>query len=237
MISVTDLSEFFVEVADALVDDYDFVEFLHDLTVKAAAVSGADAVGLVLSDHRGRVRFMAASNETGKLLELFQIQNDEGPCLDCVTTGAPIVNADLASASDRWPAFAPLAIEAGFQSVHAFPMRLRDKVIGALNLFGTEDSRFEPEEVRVVQALADVATIAILHERNISQAEVLTEQLQGALNSRVVIEQAKGALAHAEGISTADAFAMLRTRARSHNERLVDVALSVLADLENRDLP
>lgn len=234
MISVTDLSEFFVEVADALVDDYDFVEFLHDLTVKAAAVSGADAVGLVLSDHRGRVRFMAASNETGKLLELFQIQNDEGPCLDCVTSGTPIVNADLAGASDRWPAFAPLAIEAGFQSVHAFPMRLRDKVIGALNLFGTEDSRFEPDDVRVVQALADVATIAILHERNLSQAEVLTEQLQGALNSRIVIEQAKGALAQAEGISPADAFGVLRSRARSHNERLVDVALRVLADLEGR---
>ena len=123
------------------------------------------------------------------------------------------------------------------QSVHAFPMRLRDKVIGALNLFGTEDSRFEPDEVRVVQALADVATIAILHERNLSQAEVLTEQLQGALNSRVVIEQAKGALAHAEGISPADAFAMLRSRARSHNERLVDVALRVLADLEKHDRP
>ena len=237
MISVTDLSEFFVEVADTLVDDYDFVDFLHELTVKAAAVSGADAVGLVLSDHRGRVRFMAASNETGKLLELLQIQNHEGPCLDCVTTGTPIVNADLSRATDRWPAFAPLAREAGFQSVHAFPMRLRDKVIGALNLFGTEDSRFEPDEVRVVQALADVATIAILHERNLSQAEVLTEQLQGALNSRVVIEQAKGALARAEGISTADAFAVLRSNARSHNERLVDVAREVLADLENRGRP
>jgi GAF domain-containing protein len=222
-------------VADTLVDDYDLVDFLNDLTEKAATVSTAAAVGLVLSDHRDRVRFMAASNESGKLLELIQIQNDEGPCLDCVTSGTPIVNADLAHAGDRWPVFAPRAIEAGFQSVHAFPMRLREKVIGALNLFGTEDSHFDPDEVRVVQALADVATIAILHERNLAQAEVLTEQLQGALNSRVVIEQAKGALAHADGISTAEAFELLRSRARSTNTRLVEVAQAVLSDLENRN--
>ena len=234
MISVTALSEFFVQVADTLVDDYDLVGFLNDLTEMAASVSTAAAVGIVLTDHRDRVRFMAASNETGRLLELFQIQNDEGPCLDCVIGGAPVINADLANAGDRWPVFAPRAIEAGFQSVHAFPMRLRDKVIGALNLFGTEDSHFDPDEVRVVQALADVATIAILHERNLAQAEVLTEQLQTALNSRVVIEQAKGALAHAEGISTSAAFDLMRARARSTRTRLVDVAQAVLSDLENR---
>ena len=122
--------------------------------------------------------------------------------------------------------------EAGFQSVHAFPMRLRSQVIGALNIFGTEDSRFEADEIRVVQALADVATIAILHERNLAQAEVLTEQLQGALNSRIVIEQAKGALAHAEGITTGEAFVRLRGQARSTRTRLVDVATAVLAGLE-----
>lgn len=234
MISVTDLSEFFVEVADSLVDDYDLVGFLNDLTGKAAAVSGAAAVGLVLSDHHNRIRFMAASNETGKLLELFQIQNHEGPCLDCVTTGIPVVNADLARAGDRWPAFAAAAIDVGFRSVHAFPMRLRNEVIGALGLFGTHDSRFEPEEVRVVQALADVATIAILNERNLARAEVLTEQLQGALNSRVVIEQAKGALAHADGISPAEAFDRMRSRARSTRTPLLAVARTVLADLERR---
>lgn len=234
MISVTDLSDFFVEVADTLVDEFDVVDFLDDLTAKAAVVSGAAAVGLVLSDHQDRVRFMAASNQSGKMLELLQIQNDEGPCLDCLTTGTPVVNADLAHAGDRWPVFAPRAIEAGFQSVHAFPMRLRNQVIGALNLFGTEDARFEPDEVRVVQALADVATIAILHERNLIQAEVVTEQLQAALNSRIVIEQAKGALAQAEGISTGDAFERLRSRARSSRTRLGEVAQEVLTGLESR---
>lgn len=234
MISVTDLSDFFVEVADTLVDEFDVVDFLDNLTTKAAVVSGAAAVGLVLSDHRNKVRFMAASNESGKMLELLQIQNHEGPCLDCLTTGEPVVNADLAHAEDRWPVFAPRAIEAGFHSVHAFPMRLRSKVIGALNLFGTQDARFDPDEVRVVQALADVATIAILHERNLTQADVLTEQLQAALNSRILIEQVKGALSQADGISTAEAFQALRTRARTSRRRLSDVAQEVLAELEAR---
>lgn len=231
MISAPDLSEFFVKVADTLVDDFDVVDFLDNLTSRAATVSGAAAVGLVLSDHQGRVRFMAASNESGKMLELLQIQNEEGPCLDCLTTGVPVVNADLAHAADRWPRFAPRALEAGFQSVHAFPMRLRSKVIGALNLFGTQDAHFEADEVRVVQALADVATIALIQERSLSQAETLTEQLQGALNSRIVIEQAKGALAHAEGISTSEAFDQMRARARSEGRRLVEVATEVLSRL------
>ncbi|WP_193607620.1 GAF and ANTAR domain-containing protein [Nocardioides lijunqiniae] len=232
MISLPDLSEFFVDVADTLVDDFDLVDFLDHLTEKAATVSGAAAVGLVLSDHQGRVRFMAASNESGKMLELLQIQNEEGPCLEALSTGVPVVNADLAHAADRWPRFAPRALEAGFQSVHAFPMRLRSQVIGALNIFGTQDARFEPDEVRVVQALADVATIAIIQERNLVQAELLTEQLQGALNSRIVIEQAKGALAQGDGITTGEAFDLLRTRARQERRRLVDVASEVLSDLE-----
>ena len=224
MISVSDLSDFFVEVADTWVDEFDVVDFLDNLTQRAAAVSGAAAVGLVLSDQRGRVRFMAASNDSGKMLELLKIQNDEGPCLDCMNTGVPVVNADLGSAEDRWPVFAPRAMAAGFQSVHAFPMRLRAQTIGALNLFGDEDSRFDPDEIRVVQALADVATIAILHERNLTQSELTTVQLQGALNSRVLIEQAKGALAQAQGISPSEAFGLMRSRARSNRTRLVDVA-------------
>ncbi|WP_193604446.1 GAF and ANTAR domain-containing protein [Nocardioides dongkuii] len=232
MITVTDLPALFVEVADTLVDDYDLVDFLHGLTGKVALVSGASAVGLVLAEHGDRVTFMASSNESGEMIELFQIRHDEGPCLECVRTGIPIVNADLASAGDRWPVFAPQAIEAGFRSVHAFPMRLRDRVIGALNLFGTEDSRFDDDEVRVVQALADVATIAILHERNLTRAETLTEQLQAALQSRVVIEQAKGFLAHADGISPSEAFDLLRSRARSTRTKLVNVAHEVLNGLE-----
>lgn len=232
MISQTQLMDYFVEVTDTLVDDFDLIDFLHNLTSKAATVSGAAAVGLVLIDHQQRVRYMASSNEDGKLLELFQIQNDDGPCLDAMTTGEPVVNADLGHAEKRWPKFAPAAREAGFQSVHAFPMRLRDQTIGALNIFGVDDSRFDPDDVRVVQALADVATIAILQERIRQQAEVVTAQLQAALTSRIIIEQAKGALARAESLTLAQAFEVLRTTARSTGQRLADVAEGVIADLE-----
>jgi GAF domain-containing protein len=232
MISPVQLSDVFVEMTDTLVGDFDILDFYHNLTKHASAVSGASAAGLVLADHRGRVRFVGASNESGKMLELLQIQNDEGPCRDCVITGEPVINADLSFAMDRWPTFSRRAIEAGFQSVHAFPMRLRDETIGALNLFGTISSRFEPDEVRVVQALADVATIAILQERNVTHAEALTEQLQGALNSRIVIEQAKGALARSRGISVGAAFDTMRLEARSSSRRLVEVAQEVLDELE-----
>ncbi|GAA5141556.1 GAF and ANTAR domain-containing protein [Nocardioides marinquilinus] len=231
MISTSELSTAFVGMADSLVDDFDLVDFLHDLTVHAAHLSGADAVGIVLADHAGRVRYMASSNESGRLMELLQLQSSEGPCLDCVRTGVPVVNADLAHAGDRWPVFAPQARSAGFAAVHAFPLRLRRDVLGALNLFSSEAMTFSEEEVGVVQALADVATIAIMQERAIARAEAVTEQLQGALNSRIVVEQAKGALAQAAGITISEAFELLRSRARSTRRKLVDVAGDVLAEI------
>ncbi|GAA1932788.1 GAF and ANTAR domain-containing protein [Nocardioides hwasunensis] len=238
MISTERLSALFVEVADTLVDDFDLVDFLHNLTDHAAAVSGADAVGLLLADHHRVLRFMAASNDTGEMLELFQLQNSEGPCLDCFTTGDPVVNAELVNAAERWPRFAPAATAAGLRSVHAFPLRLREETIGALNLFSRTGSRFASDEVGVVQALADVATIAILQERSILRAEVLTEQLQGALNSRIVIEQAKGALAQMEGSTPEEAFDLMRSRARATRRRLVEVAADVLDSIgQQRDRP
>lgn len=228
MISTEKLADVLVDVTDTMVEDFDAIDLLHTLTHHAASVSGADAVGLMLADHHGRLQFLAASNDSGKMLELFQLEADEGPCLDCYSSGDPVVNADLATATEKWPRFAPRAIDAGFESVHAFPMRLRDSVIGALNLFGRPQTNFTDEESRIVQALADIATIAILQERNLTRAEALTEQLQGALNSRVIVEQAKGALAQMEGISPAQALDQLRLRARSSGRRLTDVATDVL---------
>ncbi len=228
MISIGQLTDVFVDVADTLVDDFDLIDFLHTLTQHAAALSGADSVGLVLTDHHDRLRFMAANNESGEMLELLQLQNAEGPCLDCFRTGRPVVNADLSSAAARWPVFAPRALEAGFSSVHAFPMRLRSNVIGALNLFGTKATTYEAHDAQVVQAMADVATIALLQERSLARAEALTEQLQGALNSRVVIEQAKGALAQRQGITISAAFELLRAQARSSQQSLTEVARRLL---------
>jgi transcriptional regulator with GAF, ATPase, and Fis domain len=219
-----------VEFADTLVEEFDLIEFLQMVTARASELVGSAAAGLLLADAHGQLHFMAASDERTELLELFQVQAQEGPCLDCYRQGAPVVNADLRDASDRWPQFAPRAVAAGFRSVHAFPMRLRQEVIGALNMFGTDVGRMEPGDVRTVQALADVATIGLLQERAVRQGEVLTGQLQGALNSRIIIEQAKGAVAQMRSCTVDEAFTLLRSYCRTHNLRLSDVAQAVVTD-------
>ena len=230
-VSVDRVASVFVEVADTLVDEFDLLDFLHMLTHRAADLSGAAAVGLMLADQRGRLDYMAGSDENVRLVELFQVQNQEGPCLDAFHTGRPVVNVDLSRAADRWPQFAPRARAAGFRSVHAFPLRLRDQIIGALNVFGaTAGSDFQGTDIAIMQSLADIAAIGLLQERAIRRAEVLTEQLQGALNSRIVIEQAKGAVSQILGISVDEAFAVIRTYARSNNRRLTDVAYAVVTD-------
>jgi transcriptional regulator with GAF, ATPase, and Fis domain len=224
------LAEVFVEVADTLVDEFDVVEFLHVVAVRTANCGGAPAAGLLLTDERGQLQLMAASDERTHMLELFQIQAKEGPCHDCFDRREAVVNADLLGATEQWPRFVPRALAAGFRSVHAFPLRLRREVIGALNLFGDEPGTMEPDDVRVIQALADVATIGILQERTIRRSEVLTEQLQAALNSRIVVEQAKGALAHIHDETTDQAFNRLRSYARNHGLRLGDLAFAVVHD-------
>jgi GAF domain-containing protein len=229
-VSAERLAAIFVEAADTLIDDFDLIEFLHMLTERATDLVGAAATGLVMADARGRLEFMAASDENAKVLELFQLQNEEGPCLEAFLSGQPVINVDLAATAGRWPRFAPRATSAGYHSVHAFPMRLRQQVIGALNVFGgTKGGDFADGDVSIMQALTDIAAIGLLQERTIRQSEILTEQLQGALNSRIVIEQAKGAVAQACGISVDEAFTAIRRYARDHNRKLTDVAHAVTA--------
>jgi hypothetical protein len=218
------LSETFVELTDTMVADFDMIDFLHMLTDRSVKLLDVSAAGLLLADPRGELRVVAASSEAARLLELFQIQNDQGPCLDCFRTGRPVTAADLATEAERWPRFAPAARRAGFAAVQALPMRLRDQVIGALNLFRTSAGTFDVADVRVGQALADVATISLLQERSLRHSDTLNEQLQAALNSRVVIEQAKGKLAERLGLDMGQAFALLRDYARNHNLRLSDLA-------------
>ena len=218
------LSDTFVELADTMVDDFDVIDFLHLLTDRSVALLSASAAGVMLADPRGELRVAASSNEAAGLLELFQIQNDQGPCLDCFRTGRAVTAADLAGPGQLWPRFAAAATGSGFRAVEALPMRLRDQVIGALNLFRAAAGPFDPAELRVGQALADVATIGLLHERNVRRSETVAEQLQGALNSRVVIEQAKGKLAERRSIEMDQAFILLRDYARNSNQRLTDVA-------------
>jgi GAF domain-containing protein len=231
-VSAERLATIFVEIADTLVDEFDLLEFLHMLTERAAGLVGAAAVGLMLADQRGRMEFMAGSDENVRLVELFQLQNQEGPCLEAFRTGTPVINVDLAEAAGQWPRFAPRATAAGFRSVHAFPLRLREQVIGALNVFGyTKGGQLAESDIPIIQSLADLATIALLQERAIRRGEELTEQLQGALNSRIVIEQAKGAIAQVQGVTVDEAFAVIRAYARSHNHRLTDLAHLIVTDL------
>jgi GAF domain-containing protein len=217
------LSDTFVELTDTMVADFDIIDFLHVLTTRSVELLDVSAAGLLLADPRGELRVVAASSEAARVLELFQLQSDQGPCLDCFRSGQPVGCADL-SADPRWPQFADQAGRAGFSAVQALPMRLRDQVIGALNLFRGTVGAFDPEVVHVGQALADVATISLLHDRSMRRTDTLNEQLQTALNSRVVIEQAKGKLAERLGIDVNQAFTLLRDQARNRNQRLSDLA-------------
>jgi hypothetical protein len=218
------LSGTFVELADTMVADFDIIDFLHRLTERSVQLLPASAAGVVLAAPGGELEVAAASSDLAGLVELFQIQKDQGPCLDCFRTGRPVTAADLRGPGQPWPQFAAAATEAGFRTVQAVPMRLRDEVIGALNLFGTGTVPLSPGEVRIGQALADVATIGLLQERIARRREIAAEQLQGALNSRVIIEQAKGKLAERLGLDMDASFKLLRDHARNSNQRLTDVA-------------
>jgi transcriptional regulator with GAF, ATPase, and Fis domain len=230
------LSDTFVDLADTMVADFDVIDFLHMLTDRSVRLLSVSAAGVLLADPRGQLRVAAASSEVAELVELFQIQNDQGPCLDCFRSGQPVTAADLAGPGQQWPRFAAAATQAGFGAVHALPMRLREQVIGALNLFGTDTGPLGAADLRIGQALADVATIGLLQERNVRHAETLAEQLQAALNSRVVIEQAKGKIAERLGLDMDRAFALLRDHTRNTNQRLTEVARHVI-DSPTADFP
>ena len=222
------LVEAFVAVADTLVDDFDVVDLMHTLVDESVTLVSADAAGLMLADERGGLQVIASSTERTRLLELFQLQNDEGPCLDCYHSGKQILVSDIATHAEMWPRFVPEAERRGYRAVHALPMRLREQTIGAMNLFHTEPGPLPAEDLRVGQALADVATIGILQARTIQRNETLSEQLQHALNSRVIIEQAKGVLADRGELDMDRAFARLRSYARANNRRLALVAQEIV---------
>jgi GAF domain-containing protein len=230
MIAIERLADVFVEIADTLVGDFDLIEFLHGVAVHAVEVSEETAAGVLLTDHRGRLQHVGASREDVRLLELFQLQNSEGPCLDCYNSGEPVTVPDLGAEALRWPRFATAALEAGFHSVHAFPLRLRKQVIGAVNVFGAQRREWAASEHKIVQALADVAAIALIQEQAIARAEVVQEQLQGALNSRIAIEQAKGAVARTLGITPERAFEAMRQHARDQRRTITEVAHDLVAD-------
>jgi len=226
------LAEAFVELADTLVDDFDVIDFLHQVATRCAEVLDVAAVGILLVDQRGALQVAAASSEQSRLLELLQVQTNQGPCPESFQAAKPIAVPDLNQVTERWPRFSTQALSVGFSAAHAIPMRLRLTVIGALNLFMEQSGTLPTDTLRVAQALADVATIGLLQARTIRHHETLAEQLQTALNSRVIIEQAKGVLSERHGFGMDQAFARLRSNARNRNIRLSDLARDVVEGTE-----
>jgi GAF domain-containing protein len=223
------LGETMVTLADNLVHDFDVIELLTMLADRCVSILGVSAAGLMLAGPDGNLRVIASSSEQMRLLELFELQTDQGPCLESFQTGEAVTHRDLATATERWPKFAKEAIAAGFRSVHAVPLRLRGNVIGALNLFHTELDGIDDEELQAARALADIATIAILQYRATIGSHELIDQLNTALNTRILIEQAKGIIAERQHIDMERSFAALRQHARDHNLRLADVAAKLVA--------
>ena len=220
--------EVFVELADSMVDDFDVVDFLHRLVLRSRELLDCAEVGLLLADASGTLQVMASSSERSDALEVLQTQNQEGPCFECYVRARAVFSEDLRADIGRWPSFAPAAVSKGFVSVQALPMRVRNQTIGGLNMFRAEPGRLDTEDMSLGQGIADIASIALLQERALSESNVLVAQLESALRSRVVIEQAKGMLAEQARIGLDEAFLRLRTHARTNNIRLADVAARVI---------
>ena len=222
------LNAAFVAVADTLTEDYDVVDLLHTLVEECTEILDAQAGGLMLADQDGELQLIASTSESAELVEVMQLDAGAGPCVDCFATGEAISVGDIASSGDAWPAFRAAALAQGFVSVHATPLRLRGEVIGTMNLFGTSIGALTRRDADVAQALADVATIGILNERLNRQSHVVAEQLQRALDTRILVEQAKGVLSQAGGLDVDEAFRTLRSYARDHNLVLRTVAEGVV---------
>lgn len=231
------LADTFVELADTLVAEFDLIDFLHVLVERTVSLLDADAGGIMLADQRGGLEVLAASSHEVRLIELFELQNHEGPCLEAFNSGEAVTRRDLAEMQESWPAFTARLATAGYASAQAVPMRLRDEVIGALNVFRRAPGALSATDMRMARALADVATVGILQERSIRARDRLAEQLQGALNSRVLIEQAKGVLAARHGLTVEQAFTAMRTHARRRGLPLPALAHGIVHGDLDVDLP
>jgi len=221
------LASTFVRLTDTLVVGFDMVDLLHSLVETTGDLLEASAVGLVLSDGSGELDVAASTNENTALIELAQVRAGTGPCVECYVTGRPVFASEIGSRPD-WEEFDRLAATQGFQSVHSVPLRLRETIIGALTMYWGQPNTLSATDATIAQSLADVATISILQERALRESDLTVEQLQIALESRVLIEQAKGVLAWTHNLGMDEAFALLRGYARSNSMPLKAVAAGVV---------
>jgi hypothetical protein len=224
-----------VTLVDNLLDDFDIVDLLTGLTERCAELLDVAAAGFLLADPLQQLRLLAATSEQAHELELYQLQADEGPCVDCYISGEPVSVADIRAEEQRWPHFVPAALDAGFASVHAIPMRAAGLVLGALGLFGTHPGELNEADLLVGQTLTRIACVAILQEHPPTPLTVLP-QLRSALTNRVIVEQAKGVLREMLGVSVEQAFQLLRTYARDNGEHLTEVARRLMGDRYSRPL-
>jgi GAF domain-containing protein len=229
----TRLNAAFVKLADTLIDDYDIVDLLHTLVQECTAIFDIQAGGLMLADSDGQLQLVASTSEKADLVEIMQLNAGQGPCVECFKTGHPVAIADIANSGDRWPDFRDEALKQGFRSIYATPLRLRGQTIGTLNLLSSTVGELNERDALAAQALSDVATIGILQERLVKERGIVADQLQRALDSRVLIEQAKGVLSESAAISVDEAFGAMRAYARSHNLRLHDVAEAIVSRTVN----
>lgn len=223
------LVDTFVSLTDTLVADYDVVDLLQTLVDEATKLFDASAAGILLVNDDQVLEVVASTSERSTFIGLLQLNAGEGPCVEAFATGRAVSVVDVAEMQRRWPLFAAASRESGYASVHSIPLRLRDTTLGSMNLFRETEGALNEDDARAAQALTDVATISILQQRVVEHATIAQDQLQRALDSRVVIEQAKGFLAHTRQVDMDEAFRILRDHARSHRAPLGDVARAVIS--------
>jgi transcriptional regulator with GAF, ATPase, and Fis domain len=218
----------FVTLADSLVAPYDIIDLLQTLVDRTTELFDASASGIILGPDDQHLEIIVSTSETSRIVGLMQLRAGEGPCVEAVTTGQVVSVANTAEIHDRWPTFAAAAEGSGYLSVHAIPLRLRGETIGSLNLFRDREGALNDSDAVAAQALADVATISVLQERTIRDGTIIREQLQRALDSRVVIEQAKGVIAHTHGLDMDEAYRLIRHHSRSAQTAMSAVAVGII---------
>lgn len=222
------LVQAFAVLADTLVADYDVVDLLQTLVETCSGLLGATASGVLLADETGELDVVASTSEASRLVEVMQLSASAGPCIESFRTGQVVSLPDIRESPEEWSRFRDKALDLGFTAVDALPMRLRDETIGTLNLLRAEPGEMNEDDLIAARAFADVATIGILHERTLAHSDEVRQQLQTALDSRVLIEQAKGVVAYTRRVPVEDAFTIIRQYARSHQARLSDVAAAIV---------